>query len=79
MININNKTISSVFSGEKTIEKIFKGTLKVYEAWRNLIASGVPPLTLLKCKGKSLPNEYQQVEYTSTRNKLVLLVKPSTY
>ena len=36
-----------------------------YEAFKPLIASGVPPLTLLKCKGKtrSLPNEYQEVEY----------------
>lgn len=59
-----NNTISSVFKGGQVIDKIMKGTLKVYESWKNLIASGVPPLTLTKCKGKGkLPSEYQQVEY----------------
>lgn len=54
MIKFDNKTISSVYSGEKAIEKIYKGTLKVYEGWKELIASGVPPLTLLKSGGKDL-------------------------
>jgi hypothetical protein len=31
-----------------------KGTLVVYEAFKNLIASGVPPITLQKCKGVDL-------------------------
>ena len=54
MIKINDKTIASIYSEEKVIEKIYKGTLKVYEAWKNLIASGVPPLKLLNCKGADL-------------------------
>ena len=54
MIKFDDKTISSVYAGEKVIEKIYKGTLKVYEGWRNLFVSGVPPLTLLNCKGVDL-------------------------
>lgn len=54
MIKINDKTISSIYSGEKVIEKVFKGTLQVYEGWKNLIVSGVTPLTLSKCKGVDL-------------------------
>lgn len=46
-----NNTISSIFKGSKPIEKIYKGTLVVYEAFKMLIASGVPPITLQKCKG----------------------------
>lgn len=53
MIKFNTKTISSVYFGEKIIEKIYKGTLKVFESWRDLIASRVP-LTLMKCKGVDL-------------------------
>ena len=77
MIKINNKSISSVYDKATVIEKIMKGTLKVYEAWGKLIASGVPPITLQKCKGVDLidykiygnsvqgklPSEYTQVEY----------------
>lgn len=62
MIKINDKNISSVYYGEKVIGKIYKGLVKVYESWRNLLVSGIPPLTLTKCKGE-LPGEYQQVEY----------------
>ena len=64
MIIKNGKTISSSYKGSQVIDKIMKGTLVVYEAFKNLIASGVP-LTLTKCKGKiiRLPNEYQEVEY----------------
>ena len=54
MIKINNKEVYSVLSAEKEIDKIMKGTLKVYEGWKTLIASGVPPLTLNKCKGVDL-------------------------
>ena len=52
MIKINGKNIFSVYFGEKVIEKIYKGTLLVYEAWKKLI--GVPSLTLLNCKGVDL-------------------------
>lgn len=51
---IKNKTISSILKGNQTIDKIMKGTLVVYESWKNLIANGVPPLTLTKCKGVDL-------------------------
>ena len=54
MIKINNNSISSVYDETIVIGKICKGTLKVYESWRNLIANGVPPLTLTKCKGVNL-------------------------
>lgn len=49
-----NVTISSIFKGSKTIEKILKGTITIYEAFKKLIASGVPPITLLKCKSANL-------------------------
>lgn len=51
MIKIDDKTISSVYYGAKSIKKIIKGTLLVYKGWKKLIASGVPPITLQKCKG----------------------------
>ena len=54
MIIKNGKTISSVIKGNQVIDRIMKGTLTVYEAFKNLIASGVPPLTLNKCKGVDL-------------------------
>ena len=77
MIIKNGKTISSIYKGSQVIDKIMKGTLVVYESFKNLIASGVPPLTLLNCKGVDLvdyklygnskqgilPSEYQEVEY----------------
>ena len=81
MIIRNNKTISSIKKENKTINKVIKGTLVVYEAFKKLIASGVPPITLEKCKNANLvdykvygnsekkqvlPNEYQQVEYIET-------------
>jgi hypothetical protein len=81
MITRNNKTTSSIFKGNQTIDKVMKGTLVVYEAFKKLIASGVPPITLKKCKNSNLidykiygnsekkqvlPNEYQQVEYIET-------------
>ena len=49
-----NNTISSIFKGNKAIQVIKKGLITVYEAFRELIASGVPPLTLLNCKGVDL-------------------------
>lgn len=54
MIIKNNKTISALYKGTKEIQKRYKGTLVVYEAWKKLIASGVPPITLQKCKGVDL-------------------------
>lgn len=54
MIIKNGKTISSIYKGSQVINKIYKGTLVVYEAFKKLIASGVPPLTLTKCKGVDL-------------------------
>ena len=84
MIKINNKTISSVYDETTSIEKIMKGTLLVYESFKKLIASGVPPITLQKCKGVNLvdykiygngvinnilPSEYQQLEYIQNSGK----------
>ena len=54
MIIKNGKTISTVIKGNQVIDKIMKGTLVVYEAFKNLLASGVLPLTLTKCKGVDL-------------------------
>ncbi len=63
-MNINTRNMPFVeFNGQEMPFVKFNG-VTVYEAWKNLIASGVPPLTLTKCKGKSkLPSEYQEVEY----------------
>lgn len=77
MIKQNNKTLSTVYNEETVIGKIYKGIVKVYESWRELFVSGIPPLTLPKCKQanlvdykvygnsvqKLLPSEYQEVEY----------------
>lgn len=77
MIIKNGKTITSIMKGNQVISKIMKGTLVVYESWKNLLASGVPPLTLLNSVGKDLldyklygnskqgilPSEYQELEY----------------
>lgn len=54
MIIKNGKTISSVIKGGQVISKIMKGTLTVYEAFKKLVASGVPPLTLSNSVGKDL-------------------------
>lgn len=54
MIIKNGKTTSALYKGTKEIVKRYKGTLVVYEAWKKLIASGVPPITLQKCKGVDL-------------------------
>lgn len=77
MIKKDNNSISSVYDETTVIGKIYKGIVKLYESFRKLISSGIPPLTLLNCKqaglvdynvyGNSiqeiLPSEYQQVEY----------------
>lgn len=54
MIIKNGKTISARYKGTKEIIKRYKGTLVVYESFKNLLISGVPPLTLVKCKGVDL-------------------------
>lgn len=54
MIKNNNNSISSIYDKETVIGKIIKGTLLVWEAFKKLIASEIPPLTLLKCKGVDL-------------------------
>ena len=54
MIIKNNKTTSALYKGTKEIVKRYKGTLVVYEAFKKLIASGVPPITLQKCKNANL-------------------------
>lgn len=60
----------------------------IYEAWKKLIAKGIPPLTLPKCKGVDLvdykikgnsvqgklPSEYQQVEYIESTGKQSYLI-----
>lgn len=77
MVITNLKETLSVYDVTQEIGKIYKGTLLVYGGWKDLIANGVPPLTLEKCKGvdlldykiygnsvqSRLPNEYQEVEY----------------
>lgn len=77
MIKNESTSISSVYYKDNVIGKIMKGLVKVYEAWKNLLLSGIPPLALPKCKGVplldykiygdsvqgKLPSEYQQVEY----------------
>ena len=54
MIKKNNKTIEAVYHGSTPIEKIYKGATLVYEAWKNLTATGVPPLILANCKNTNL-------------------------
>ena len=53
-MNINTRNMAFVnFNGQEMQWVKFNG-VTVYEAWKNLIASGVPPLTLLNCKGVDL-------------------------
>lgn len=54
MIIKNGKTISSVIKGSQVIGAIYKGATLVYEAFKNLVISGIPPLTLTKSKGVDL-------------------------
>ena len=80
MIKKDNQTIGAIYKGSTPIEKIYKGSVLVWEGWKKLIAQGIPPLTLTKCKenkllnyqvyGNSkqgeLPYGYTQVEYLET-------------
>ena len=53
-MNINTRDMSFInFNGQSMPFVNFNG-VTVYEAWKNLIANGVPPLTLLNCKGVDL-------------------------
>ena len=54
MIIKNNKTVSSVMKGNQIIAKIIKAGQTIYENFKNLIVSGIPPLTLSKSKGDNL-------------------------
>lgn len=70
MIIRNNKPAVALYKGTKEIIKRYKGTVVVYESFRNILISGTTPLVLTKCKGvvqtlekKQLPEEYQAVEY----------------
>lgn len=53
MIKNNNKSISSVYDGATVIGKIYKGIVRLYESWRKLITSGIPPLSIYS-KGEEL-------------------------
>ena len=64
-MNINTRNLSFVNFNNEEMQWVKFNGVTVYEAWKNLIASGVPPLKLLNCKGyiPRLPIEYQEVEY----------------
>lgn len=76
-MDINTRDMAFVNCDEEEMQWVKVDGVTVYEAWKELIASGVPPLTLLNCKGVDLinyklygnsvqgrlPGEYQQVEY----------------
>ena len=80
-MDINTRDLGFVnYNGQEMNFVNFNG-VTIYEAWKKLLASGIPPLTLLKCKpsdllnykifGNSvsqarLPQEYQEVEYIQT-------------
>lgn len=73
----DGKNISAIYKGNIPIAKIYKGANVVWEAFKTLMLSGVPPLSFTgvekplidyKIYGNSkqksiLPDEYQQVEY----------------
>ena len=64
-MNINTRELGFVnFNGEEMQWVNFNG-VNIYEAWKKLIASGIPPLKLINCKGYTpkLPEEYQELEY----------------
>ena len=77
MIKKNNQTIGTIYKGLTPIEKIYKGGILVWEGWKTLIAQGIPPISLQKCKENNLldyqiygnskqgelPEGYTQLEY----------------
>lgn len=54
MIKKGSTNIGEIYKGTTEISKILKGTLLVYESWKTLTSQGIPPLTLLNCKGGNL-------------------------
>ena len=77
-MNLNTKDISFVNFNNQVINWLKFNGQKVWEAFKNLIVSGVPPLTLIGSIGNPMvdykidgntkvqpiiPEEYQQVEY----------------
>lgn len=80
MIIKNGKNISAIFKGSTPIVKVYKGLQVIWESFKKLVVSGIPPLTFsnsigaplidYKIYGNSkqaiLPDEYQQVEYIET-------------
>lgn len=53
-MNINTRDLGFVNFNNEEMQWIKFNGVTVYEAWEKLIASGVPPLTLLNCKGVDL-------------------------
>ena len=53
-MNINTRNLGFVNFNNEEMQWVKFNGVTVYEAWKNLIASGVPPLTLLNCKGVDL-------------------------
>lgn len=67
----------AAYKGSTSLSRIYKGAYLVFEAFKTLIAEGVPPLTLLNCvaeimlgykiygntKQGELPTGYTQLEY----------------
>ena len=55
-MDINTRDMAFVNCDEEEMQWVKVDGVTVYEAWKELIASGVPPLTLLNCKGVDLVN-----------------------
>lgn len=53
-MNINTKNLSFVNFNNEEMQWVKFNGVTVYEAWKDLIASGIPPLTLTKCKSADL-------------------------
>lgn len=53
-MNINTRDMPFVKFNEQDMPFVKFNGVTVYESWKNLTASGVPPLTLNKCKGVDL-------------------------
>ena len=53
-MNINTRDIGFVNFNSEEMQWVKFNGITVYESWRDLIASGVPPLTITKCKGVDL-------------------------
>ncbi len=49
-----SNTISSIIKGNTIIQKIYKGLLTVYEGFKKILVSGIPPVTLSKSVGQDL-------------------------